>query len=62
MVHRIDKTLLLDEFDVQKYLTVETNNEWDWLKKFFYNNIVGSSDIMVSTEEFLYGHILHLNL
>jgi len=53
MVHRIDKTLLLDEFDVQKYLLVETNNEWDWLKKFFYNNIVGSSDnITVSTEEF----------
>lgn len=49
MVHRIDKTLLLDEFDVEKYLIVETSNEWDWLKKFFYNNIVGSSDIMAST-------------
>jgi len=48
MVHRIDKTLLLDEFDVQKYLIVETNNEWDWLKKFFYNTIVKSADTKVS--------------
>ncbi|XP_029342023.1 erythroid differentiation-related factor 1-like [Acyrthosiphon pisum] len=47
MVHRIDKTLLLDEFDIQKYLIVETDNEWDWLKNFFYKNIVGSSDKMV---------------
>jgi len=52
MVHRVDKTLLLDEFDVQKYLIVETNNEWGWLKKFFYNSIVGSSSIMVSTDKF----------
>jgi len=52
MVHRIDNTLLLDEFDVQKYLIVETNNQWSWLKKFFYNNIVGSSDSMVSKNKF----------
>lgn len=52
MVHRIDKTLLLDEFDVQKYLTIETNNQWSWLKKFFYKNIVGSSNSMVSKDRF----------
>ncbi|XP_025208738.1 uncharacterized protein LOC112604083 [Melanaphis sacchari] len=44
MVHRFDKTLLFDEFDIEKYLTQNTSEEWTWLKKFFYNNIVKSSD------------------
>jgi len=48
MVHRIDKTLLLDEFNVWEHLMVQPNNKWDWLKKFFYNNIVESSNIKVS--------------
>jgi len=46
MVHKIDKTLLLDEFDVEKHIMEQPNNEW--LKKFFYNNIVGSFDNKVS--------------
>ncbi|CAH1725638.1 unnamed protein product [Aphis gossypii] len=44
MVHRIDKTLLLDEFDVEEHLTQDTSEKWAWLKKFFYKNIVKSSN------------------
>jgi len=52
MVHRIDNTLLLDEFDVEKHLTIVTNEKWDWLKKFFYSNIVKSADTKVSINVF----------
>eukprot|EP00102_Acyrthosiphon_pisum_P019007 XP_016656217.1 PREDICTED: uncharacterized protein LOC100569960 [Acyrthosiphon pisum] len=47
MVHRIDNTLLLDEFDVEKHLILVTYEKWDWLKKFFYNTIVKSTDTKV---------------
>ncbi|KAE9522852.1 hypothetical protein AGLY_016749 [Aphis glycines] len=44
MVHRIDQTLLLDEFDVEEHLTQDTSEKWAWFKKFFYKNIVKSSN------------------
>ncbi|XP_073963657.1 erythroid differentiation-related factor 1 [Choristoneura fumiferana] len=37
MVHRVENTLLLDEFDVYDYLT---KSEWSWLKDFFIENIL----------------------
>jgi len=49
MVHRIDKTLLLDEFDVEEHLTQDTSEKWAWFKKFFYKNIVKSSNNKVSS-------------
>lgn len=55
MVHKIDKTLLLDEFDVEKHLIQDRSEKWVWLKKFFYNNIVKSSDIKVSLNVFKTG-------
>ncbi|XP_050675032.1 erythroid differentiation-related factor 1 isoform X2 [Leptidea sinapis] len=36
MVHRVENTLLLDDFDVYNYLM---KSEWTWLKDFFYENI-----------------------
>jgi len=44
MVHRIENTLLLDEFDVHKRLMMQTENDWEWLRKFFYNHILESFD------------------
>lgn len=44
MVHRVENTLLIDEFDVQKYLMVKTEDDWEWLRKFFYNHILESFD------------------
>lgn len=37
MVHRVENTLLLDDFDIYKHPTSET--DWKWLKKFFCENI-----------------------
>lgn len=39
MVHRVENTLLLDDFDIYKYLLRTAETEWEWLKKFFYENI-----------------------
>ncbi|RWS30809.1 erythroid differentiation-related factor 1-like protein [Leptotrombidium deliense] len=34
MVHRIGKTLLLDDFDVSRFLLNEEKQQWKWLKRF----------------------------
>ncbi|EZA54471.1 Erythroid differentiation-related factor [Ooceraea biroi] len=39
MVHRIENTLLLDDFDIHKYLLRQAKSDWEWLKKFFYEHI-----------------------
>jgi hypothetical protein len=54
MVHRIENTLLIDEFDVHKHLMVQTEDDWEWLRKFFYNHILESFDRKVSNSIFLY--------
>lgn len=51
MVHRIENTLLLDEFDVHKHLITQTKEDWEWLKIFFYTHILESFDRKV---RFLY--------
>lgn len=48
MVHRIENTLLIDEFDVHKHLMVQTEDDWEWLRKFFYNHILESFDRKVT--------------
>lgn len=40
MVHRIGNTLLIDEFDVHKYLLQQENDDWQWLRTFIYENIL----------------------
>ncbi|XP_055603523.1 erythroid differentiation-related factor 1-like [Uranotaenia lowii] len=42
MVHRIENTLLIDEFDVAKYLLRQNESEWHWLRTFVYENILKS--------------------
>ncbi|KAL1490907.1 hypothetical protein ABEB36_011582 [Hypothenemus hampei] len=39
MVHRVENTLLLDDFDIYKHLLKTSETEWEWLKKFFFENI-----------------------
>ncbi|XP_017791827.1 PREDICTED: erythroid differentiation-related factor 1 isoform X2 [Habropoda laboriosa] len=39
VVHRIENTLLLDDFDIHKYLLRRAESDWEWLKKFFYEHI-----------------------
>ncbi|CAH1982006.1 unnamed protein product [Acanthoscelides obtectus] len=39
MVHRIENTLLIDDFDIYKHLLRTAETEWEWLRKFFIENI-----------------------
>lgn len=39
MVHRVENTLLLDDFDIYKHLLRTAETEWEWFRKFFYENI-----------------------
>ncbi|KAH3706561.1 hypothetical protein DPMN_065948 [Dreissena polymorpha] len=40
MVHRVGKTLLLDEFDIHKHLLRTEQNEWGWLRRFYYESVL----------------------
>jgi hypothetical protein len=42
MVHRIGKTLLLDDFDIHTHLLRTAENEWAWLRKFYLEHIFAS--------------------
>ncbi|PNF29301.1 hypothetical protein B7P43_G08945 [Cryptotermes secundus] len=42
MVHRIENTLLIDEFDIRKHLLRTAETEWEWLKKFFSDHVLKS--------------------
>lgn len=39
MVHRIENTLLLDDFDIYKHLLKTAETEWEWLRKFCIEHI-----------------------
>ena len=36
VVHKVGKTLLLDELDIHEFLLRNSAKEWEWLKQFFY--------------------------
>ncbi|GAB6023255.1 hypothetical protein CHUAL_008067 [Chamberlinius hualienensis] len=40
MVHRIGKTLLLDNFDVHCNLLHTAKKEWEWLRKFYFEQVL----------------------
>ncbi|XP_064630456.1 erythroid differentiation-related factor 1-like [Lineus longissimus] len=42
MVHRVGNTLLLDEFDVHKHLLRQQKDDWQWLRKFYYETVLES--------------------
>ncbi|MPC19516.1 Erythroid differentiation-related factor 1 [Portunus trituberculatus] len=42
MIHRVGKTLLIDDFDIYKYLLRQSEKEWQWLRKFFFENVLQS--------------------
>lgn len=42
MIHRVENTLLIDEFDIHKHLIQQAENNWEWLKKFFFEHILSS--------------------
>ncbi|XP_060566894.1 erythroid differentiation-related factor 1-like [Ruditapes philippinarum] len=40
MVHRVGKSLLLDEFDIHKHLLRKEQTEWAWLRQFYYEYVL----------------------
>jgi len=40
MVHRVGGTLMLDEFDFHRYLLRQQDDDWKWLRKFFYETVL----------------------
>ncbi|XP_075164289.1 erythroid differentiation-related factor 1 [Haematobia irritans] len=39
-VHKVGNTLLLDEFDIQKYLLRKADDDWTWLRTFIMEQIL----------------------
>uniref|UniRef100_A0A1A9URR3 Erythroid differentiation-related factor 1 n=1 Tax=Glossina austeni TaxID=7395 RepID=A0A1A9URR3_GLOAU len=40
IVHKVGNTLLLDEFDIQKYLLRKEDDDWKWLRTFILEQIL----------------------
>jgi hypothetical protein len=58
-VHRIGNTLLIDNFDLQKFLLWKSEEDWRWLRTFIYENVLSQTKdrkpipIQHKTREFL---------
>ncbi|EDW73295.1 uncharacterized protein Dwil_GK16732 [Drosophila willistoni] len=44
VVHKVGNTLLLDEFDIQKYLLRKADDDWKWLRSFILEHILTYGD------------------
>ena len=40
IVHRVGKSLLIDDFDIHQYLLKRSATEWEWLRKYFAQTIL----------------------
>lgn len=47
MVHRVENTLLIDDFDVHKLLLQQSKSDWEWLREFLLSNVLQSMSIKV---------------
>nr|CAD7454164.1 unnamed protein product [Timema tahoe] len=53
MIHCVENTLLIDEFDIHKHLLCTSESEWAWLRQFFFNHVrhtLGDKEKCVSTK------------
>ncbi|XP_065360485.1 erythroid differentiation-related factor 1 [Calliphora vicina] len=44
IVHKVGNTILLDEFDIQKYLLRKADDDWKWLRSFILEQILAYGD------------------
>ena len=44
IVHRVGKTLLIDDFDIHNYLLRRSATEWEWLRRFFSQTVLQQID------------------
>ncbi|CAL4071350.1 unnamed protein product, partial [Meganyctiphanes norvegica] len=42
MIHRVGKTLLIDDFDIYRYLLRQSEKDWQWLRSFFFDHVLES--------------------
>jgi len=42
MVHRVGNTLMLDDFDVHRHLLRRQEDDWKWLRQFFYETVLNN--------------------
>lgn len=42
LVHRVNDTLLLDDFDIHKYFLMQASEDWEWLRSFIVKHVVNS--------------------
>ncbi|KAF6198904.1 hypothetical protein GE061_006927 [Apolygus lucorum] len=42
VVHRVENTLLIDEFDIHKHLLSRAEDEWAWLRQYFVEHILST--------------------
>ncbi|KAK3095461.1 hypothetical protein FSP39_014975 [Pinctada imbricata] len=45
MVHRTGRTLLIDEFDIHKHLLRQQEDDWKWLRDFYFEYVKGSMQV-----------------
>uniref|UniRef100_A0ABD2XJ45 Erythroid differentiation-related factor 1 n=1 Tax=Trichogramma kaykai TaxID=54128 RepID=A0ABD2XJ45_9HYME len=52
IVHRVENTLLLDDFDIHKFLLKQEEDDWSWLRKFCQELIsdLGAKEKRISTK------------
>ena len=48
VVHRVGRSLLLDDFDIHKYLLRRSASEWEWIRKFFHQIILPKIEKVIS--------------
>ena len=54
LVHRVENTLLIDDFDIYKHLLLNAQTEWKWMQKFFLEHIrklITKKDFMLHFSE-----------
>jgi len=44
VVHRVGKTILLDDFDIHRYLLRRSASQWEWIRKFFTETVLQQID------------------
>lgn len=55
MIHRVGKSLLIDEFDIHKYLLRKQKDDWQWLRK-FVQTVVSALTALLDLKYMCYGY------
>ena len=51
MVHRVGNSLLIDDFDVHRLLLRQQQDDWKWLRRFYYDTVAHNMQHKVCTAQ-----------